>query len=41
MRRGLSMSKEPGGMQDKILKVQESIRDILKNAQIQDKQLTW
>jgi hypothetical protein len=41
MRRGLSMSKEPGGMQDKILKVQEAIRDILKNAQIQDKQLTW
>lgn len=41
MKRGLAMSKEPGGMQDKILKVQEAIRDILKNAQIQDKQLTW
>ena len=41
MRRGLSMTTNPGSMQDKVLKVQEAIRDILKNAQIQDKQLVW
>jgi hypothetical protein len=41
MKRGLAMSSTPGTMQDKILKVQEQIRDILKGAQIQDKELTW
>lgn len=40
-RRGLAMSANPGDTQNKILKVQEAIRDILKNAQIQDKQLVW
>jgi hypothetical protein len=40
-RRGLSLSKTPGAVQDKVLKVQEQIRDILKNAQIQGKELVW
>jgi hypothetical protein len=40
-KRGLAMTSTPGSMQDKILKVQESIRDILKEAKIQDKQLVW
>ena len=39
-RRGLSMSKDPGKVQDKVLKVQEQIRDILKAAQT-DGQLKW
>lgn len=40
-RRGLSMSKNPGAVQDKIFKVQEQIRDILKDAKIQGRQLLW
>jgi len=40
-RRGLSMSKTPGAVQDKIFKVQEEIRDILRNAKIQGKELVW
>jgi hypothetical protein len=40
-RRGLGMSKNPGAVQDKVLKVQEQIRDILKSAQIQGKELVW
>jgi hypothetical protein len=40
-RRGLAMSANPGDTQNKILKVQEAIRDILKAAKIQDKQLVW
>ena len=33
-RRGLSMSKNPGSVQNKVLKVQEDIRDILAAAQV-------
>ena len=33
-RRGLSLSKVPGSVQDKVLKVQEDIRDILAAAQV-------
>ena len=40
-KRGLAMTSTPGSMQDKILKVQEAIRDILKEAKITDKQLVW
>jgi len=40
-RRGLSMSKNPGVVQDKVLSVQEQIRDILKSAKIQGKELVW
>jgi len=40
-RRGLSLSKNPGVIQDKIMKVQEEIRDILRNAKIQGKELVW
>jgi len=40
-RRGLSMSKNPNSVQDKVLKIQEQIRDILKSAKIQGKELVW
>jgi len=40
-RRGLSLSKNPGLVQDKLLEVQEQIRDILKGAKIQGKELVW
>jgi len=40
-RRGLSLSKNPGVVQDKIVKIQEQIRDILKAAKIEGKQLVW
>jgi len=40
-RRGLSMSKNPNTIQDKVLKIQEQIRDILKDAKIQGKELVW
>lgn len=40
-RRGLSLSKTPGAVQDNLLKVQEQIRDILNNAKIQGKELIW
>lgn len=40
-KRGLSLSKTPGALQDKLLKVQEQIRDILNGAKIQGKELVW
>jgi len=40
-RRGLSLSKNPGVVQDRLLSVQEQIRDILKSAKIQGKELVW
>jgi hypothetical protein len=40
-RRGLCMSKNPNSVQDKVLKIQEQIRDILKSAKIQGKELVW
>jgi len=40
-KRGLAMSKTPGSVQDKIFKIQEEIRDILKNAKLQGKELVW
>jgi len=40
-KRGLAMSKTPGAVQDKIMKIQEEIRDILKNAKITGKELVW
>jgi len=40
-KRGLSLSKTPGAVQDKILDIQKQIRDILKSAKIQGKELVW
>lgn len=40
-RRGLSMSRDPSTIQDKALKIQQEIRDILKNAKVQGKELIW
>tara|TARA_R110002111_G_scaffold238069_1_gene299331 strand:- start:1016 stop:2206 length:1191 start_codon:yes stop_codon:yes gene_type:complete len=39
-RRGLSMSKNPGSIQNKVMKIQEEIRDILKSAET-DGTLKW
>jgi len=39
-RSGLSLSKDPGKVQDKVLKVQQEIRDILNSAKT-DGQLNW
>jgi len=40
-RRGLSMSTDPGKVQDDLLKVQEEILKVLKDAKLKDKQLVW